>query len=418
VDKILIEGGRRLTGEVRVSGAKNSALPLIFASLLTDRPCRLRSVPDVADIRSATALLENLGAMIERPAPGELVIDCARVGGTAADYELVRRMRASFLVLGPLLARFGRAHVSQPGGCAIGARPVGIHIAGMKRLGAKIDQQGGYVDASAGRLSGGHVIMELPSVGATENVMMAAALASGPSRIENAAREPEIVDLADVLVKMGARIQGAGTSIIEIEGVEKLGGVDHEVVPDRIEAGTYLVGAAMTRGEVFVRGARADDLGALLEALSASGVEIEIHGDGVRVRAGRRPAPVDVRTAPHPGFPTDLQAQFMALMCLSTGTAVIRETIFENRFMHVPELMRMGGDISLHGGEAVVRGKPSLSGAPVMATDLRASVCLVLAGLAAEQETEVLRVYHLDRGYERIEEKLTGLGARIRRMPA
>ena len=418
MDKIVIEGGRRLVGEVRVSGAKNSALPLIFASLLTDRPCRLRSVPDVADIRSATALLESLGAKIERPAPGELVIDCARVGGTAADYELVRRMRASFLVLGPLLARFGRAHVSQPGGCAIGARPVGIHIAGMKRLGARIDQQGGYVDASAERLSGGHVIMELPSVGATENVMMAAALASGPSRIENAAREPEIVDLADVLVKMGARIRGAGTSIIEIEGVAKLGGVDHEVIPDRIEAGTYLVGAAMTRGEVFVRGARTDDLGALLEALSAAGVEIEIHGDGVRVRADRRPAPVDVRTAPHPGFPTDLQAQFMALMCLSTGTAVIRETIFENRFMHVPELMRMGADISLHGGEAVVRGKPSLSGAPVMATDLRASVCLVLAGLAAEHETEVLRVYHLDRGYERIEEKLAGLGARIRRIPA
>jgi len=418
VDKIVIEGGRRLVGEVRVSGAKNSALPLLFASLLTDRPCRLRSVPDVADIRSATALLENLGAKIERPACGEIVIDCARVGGTAADYELVRRMRASFLVLGPLLARFGRAHVSQPGGCAIGARPVGIHIAGMKRLGARIDQQSGYVDASAERLSGGHVIMELPSVGATENVMMAAALASGPSRIENAAREPEIVDLADVLVKMGARIRGAGTSIIEIEGVEKLGGVDHEVIPDRIEAGTYLVGAAMTRGEVFVRGARADDLGALLEALAASGAEIEIQGDGVRVRADRRPAPVDMRTAPHPGFPTDLQAQFMALMSLSTGTAVIRETIFENRFMHVPELMRMGADISLHGGEAVVRGKPSLSGAPVMATDLRASVCLVLAGLAAEHETEVLRVYHLDRGYERIEEKLAGLGARIRRMPA
>ncbi|HET9062412.1 MAG TPA: UDP-N-acetylglucosamine 1-carboxyvinyltransferase [Candidatus Binatia bacterium] len=418
MDKIVIEGGRRLAGEVCVSGAKNSALPLIFASLLTDRPCRLRRVPDVADIRSAAALLESLGATVERPAPGELVIDCSRVRGTAADYELVRRMRASFLVLGPLLARFGRAHVSQPGGCAIGARPVGIHIAGMKRLGAKIDQQGGYVDASAERLAGGHVIMELPSVGATENVMMAAALAAGPSRIENAAREPEIVDLAEVLVKMGARVRGAGSSIIEIEGVDKLGGVDHEVIPDRIEAGTYLVGAAMTRGDVFVRGARAGDLEALLEALAASGAEISPNDDGVRLRADRRPAPVDVRTAPHPGFPTDLQAQFMALMCLSTGTSVIRETIFENRFMHVPELMRMGADISLHGGEAVVRGKPSLSGAPVMATDLRASVCLVLAGLAAEQETEVLRVYHLDRGYERIEEKLSGIGARIRRLPA
>jgi UDP-N-acetylglucosamine 1-carboxyvinyltransferase len=259
--------------------------------------------------------------------------------------------------------------------------------------------------------------MELPSVGATENVMMAAALANGATKIENAAREPEIVDLAEVLAKMGARVRGAGTSVIEIEGVAKLGGVDHEVIPDRIEAGTYLVGAVMTRGDVFVRGARAGDLEALLGALAAAGAEIDRQDAGVRIRAGRRPAPVDVRTAPHPGFPTDLQAQFMALMCLSTGTSVIRETIFENRFMHVPELMRMGADIAIHGGEAVVQGKQSLSGAPVMATDLRASVCLVLAGLAAEGETEVLRVYHLDRGYERIEEKLSGIGARIRRIP-
>jgi UDP-N-acetylglucosamine 1-carboxyvinyltransferase len=417
VYKIVIGGGRRLEGEVTVSGAKNSALPLLFATLLTDEPCHFRRVPDVADIRSAAALLASLGASVTEPGPGEMIIDCAGVRGFAADYDLVRKMRASFLVLGPLLARFGRAHVSQPGGCAIGARPVGIHMAAMKRLGAKIEQDGGYVDASADRLRGGHVIMEMPSVGATENLLMAASLAEGTTRIENAAREPEIVDLAHVLTKMGAKVRGAGGSIVEVEGVAKLGGVDHEVIPDRIEAGTFLVAAMMTLGDVTVRGAREQDLGALLEVLAMAGGHIDC-GDGwVRVRAERRPAPVTIRTAPHPGFPTDLQAQTMALMCLSTGSSVIRETIFENRFMHVSELARMGADISLHGAEATVRGRQSLSGAPVMATDLRASVCLVLAGLAAERETEVMRVYHLDRGYERIEQKLQGLGAHISRVP-
>lgn len=418
MNKIVIQGGRRLEGEVRVSGAKNSALPLMFAALLTDKPCRFRGVPDVADIRFAAALLSGLGAHVEHPAPGELVIDCSNVEGVAADYELVRKMRASFLVLGPLLARFGHAHVSQPGGCAIGARPVGIHIAAMRRLGARIEQSGGYVDASVDRLRGGHVIMEMPSVGATENAMMAAALALGTTRIENAAREPEIVDLADVLAKMGARVRGAGSSVVEIDGVDELGGVDHEVIPDRIEAGTYLVAAMITRGDVVVRGARGNDLEALLEVLAAAGAQIDQGPGWVRLRADRRPSPVDVRTAPHPGFPTDLQAQIMALMSLSTGTSVIRETIFENRFMHVSELARMGADIALHGAEATVHGKPLLSGAPVMATDLRASVCLVLAGLAAEHETEVMRVYHLDRGYERIEEKLSGIGARIARVAA
>jgi len=418
VDKILIEGGKRLEGEVAVSGAKNSALPLMFSALLTDQPLRLRGVPDVADIRFAAALLEGLGARIERPAPGEIILDCSRVTSDVADYELVRKMRASFLVLGPLLARFGHARVSLPGGCAIGARPVGVHVAGMKRLGARVEYDSGYVDARAARLKGGHLIMELPSVGATENLMMAASLADGTTRIENAAREPEIVDLADLLGKMGARIRGAGSSTVEIEGVAKLGGADHRVIPDRIEAGTYLVASMITRGDVLVRGARAGDLSALLDALTTAGAEIAPTGDAVRLKMDRRATAVDVQTAPHSGFPTDLQAQFMALMTLANGTSIIRETIFENRFMHVPELGRMGADVTLHGSEAMVRGRSHLTGAPVMATDLRASVCLVLAGLAAEHETEVLRVYHLDRGYERIEEKLSRLGARIRRVPA
>jgi len=417
VDKIVIEGGRRLEGEVVVSGAKNSALPLMFSALLTEEPVRLRGVPDVADIRFAGALLEGLGARIETPAPGEIILDCSKVASDVADYELVRKMRASFLVLGPLLARFGHARVSQPGGCAIGARPVGIHVAGMKRLGARLDYDSGYVDARAERLKGGHVIMELPSVGATENLLMAASLADGTTRIENAAREPEIVDLAELLRKMGAEIRGAGSSVIEIDGVAKLGAADHHVIPDRIEAGTYLVASMISRGDVLVHGARARDLAALLDALASAGAEIERLGDAVRLKMDRRPSAVDVQTAPHPGFPTDLQAQFMALMTLANGTSIIRETIFENRFMHVPELARMGADVTLHGSEAVVRGRSHLTGAPVMATDLRASVCLVLAGLAAEHETDVLRVYHLDRGYERIEEKLSKLGARIRRVP-
>jgi UDP-N-acetylglucosamine 1-carboxyvinyltransferase len=418
MDKIVIEGGRPLEGEVAVSGAKNAALPLMFAALLTDRPCRLRGVPNVADIRTACTLLESMGASVERSPEGEISIDCARVRAWEAPYDLVRKMRASFLVLGPLLARFGRARVSQPGGCAIGSRPVDQHIAGMVRLGARISHDHGYVDASAKELRGGHVILATPSVGATENLLMAAALARGTTRIENAAREPEIVDLADALAKMGAKISGAGRSVVDVEGAASLGGFDHEVIPDRIEAGTFLISAAVTRGDVLVRRVRADDLRVVLEVLTAAGAHVQESERGVRVTASGRPAPVDVETAPHPGFPTDLQAQFMVLMCLSKGRAVITETIFENRFMHVQELARMGADIRLSGREAIVNGQVSLSGAPVMATDLRASVCLVLAGMAAEQRTEVLRVYHLDRGYERIEDKLSALGARIQRMPA
>jgi UDP-N-acetylglucosamine 1-carboxyvinyltransferase len=417
VDKIVIDGGRPLEGEVATSGAKNAALPLLFAALLTERPCRLRGVPDVADIRTACTLLESLGAEVVRNG-GEVRVSCARLRAQEAPYDLVRKMRASFLVLGPLLARYGRARVSQPGGCAIGSRPVDQHVAAMQRLGARISHERGYVEAVAKELRGGHVIFAMPSVGGTENVLMAAALAHGRTRIENAAREPEIVDLADALAKMGAKISGAGSSVIEVEGVTSLGGFDHEVIPDRIEAGTFLIAAAVTRGDVVVRGARADHLAIVLETLKAAGANVEAGEGYVRVTAGGRPAAVDIGTAPHPGFPTDLQAQFMVLMCLSTGRAIIKETIFENRFMHVQELARMGADIRLSGHQAVVNGQVSLSGAPVMATDLRASVCLVLAGMAAEQQTEVLRIYHLDRGYERIEEKLSALGARIRRIPA
>jgi len=417
MDKIVIHGGNRLEGTIEASGAKNAALPLIFASLLTAEPCRLRHVPDVADIRTARRLLERLGARVTAPAQGELLIDCSGVDCQDAPYDLVRTMRASFLTLGPLLARFGRARVSQPGGCAIGTRPVDVHLAGFERLGALIEQEAGYVEARAKRLRGAHLILESPSVGATENLMMAACLADGTTRIENAAREPEIVDLANALAKMGAAIDGAGSSVIEIEGRATLGSMDHEVISDRIEAGTFLVGSAMTRGNVLVRGARAADLGALLEMLELAGAHIDVSEGGIRVRADVRPKAVDITTAPHPGFPTDLQAQFMALMCLADGVSTVREAIFENRFMHVPELSRMGAHIRLSGHDATVTGQVSLSGAPVMATDLRASVCLILAGIAAEHETEVLRVYHLDRGYEHIEDKLRTLGARVERVP-
>jgi len=416
MDKLVLEGPSRLEGEVDAGGAKNAALPLLFACLLTDEPCHLTNVPDVADIRTTVTLLESLGARVERPAPGEIVIECSGIEGFEAPYELVRRMRASFLTLGPLLARFGRAHVSRPGGCAIGSRPVDIHLEGMKRLGARVELEGGYADAKAKKLKGGHVIFSMPSVGATENVLMAASLAEGVTRIENAAREPEIVDLADALVKMGAKIRGAGSSVIEVEGAKRLGGMKHAVIPDRIVAGTFLIGAAMTAGDVYVRGARADHLESLLEALIQAGCKIDIDPNGVRARMTQRPRPVSIVTAPFPGFPTDLQAQWTALLCLADGNAEVHERIFENRFMHVEELARMGADVHvLPGGHAAVRGVERLSGAPVMATDLRASVCLVLAGAAAQGRTEVLRIYHLDRGYEHIDEKLAALGANVKR---
>lgn len=419
MDKLVLEGPSRLEGEVDAGGAKNAALPLLFACLLTEEVCHLSGVPDVADIRTTLTLLESLGARVERPAPGQIAVECRSIEGLEAPYDLVRRMRASFLTLGPLLARFGRARVSRPGGCAIGSRPVDIHLHGMQRLGARVQLEGGYADARARRLKGGHVIFSMPSVGATENVLMAACLADGTTRIENAAREPEIVDLAEALATMGARIRGAGSSVIEVEGVERLGGMTHVVAPDRIVAGTFLVGAAMTRGDVYVRGARADHLESLLEALMKAGCRIDIDPAGIRARMERRPLPVSIVTAPFPGFPTDLQAQWTALLCLADGSAEVHERIFENRFMHVEELARMGADVHLMpGGHVVVGGVERLSGAPVMATDLRASVCLVLAGLAAEGRTEVLRIYHLDRGYEHIDEKLAALGANVARQPS
>lgn len=415
---MVIEGGRRLSGAVTAGGAKNAALPLLFATLLTDEPCRLTGVPEVADINTAVRLLESLGARVERPAPGEVVVDASGVCEFEAPYDLVRTMRASFLALGPLVARFGKARVSTPGGCAIGSRPVDVHVAALERLGARVRQEGGYVDARAKRLKGAHAILSVPSVGATENLLMSAALADGTTRIENAAREPEIVDLADALRKMGARIDGDGGAVVEVEGVERLGGFEHRVVADRIVAGTYLLAGAITGGEVRVRDAVGDHLGLLVDAMRAAGCRVDTEGEGVAASLEGRPKPVNVRTAPHPGFATDLQAQFMALMAVADGTAIVDERIFENRFMHVQELARMGAEIRLVGHRAFVRGRERLSGAPVMATDLRASVCLVLAGLAAEGTTEVLRIYHLDRGYQHLDERLRELGGEVRREQA
>ncbi|TMA79177.1 MAG: UDP-N-acetylglucosamine 1-carboxyvinyltransferase [Deltaproteobacteria bacterium] len=416
MQKILIRGGRALRGTVAVSGSKNAGLPLLFASLLTPERCTIRGLPRVADVTTSLRLLERLGALVGDGEFSTIVVEARTLTSSEAPYDLVKTMRASFLTLGPLVARTGRARVSTPGGCAIGSRPVDIHLAGLERLGARICQAHGYVEAEAPRLRGARITLDFPSVGATENVMMAATLAEGTTVIENAAREPEIGDLAAALGAMGARIDGAGTSVVRIEGVRELGGFDHAVVPDRIEAGTLLLAGAITGGEVHVAGARADHLDALVAKLEEVGVAIEARADGITVRGAQALGRADVRTAPYPGFPTDLQAQFMALMTLGDGQSVITETIFENRFMHVQELVRMGADVRVDGRSAAVRGVATLSGAPVMATDLRASVCLVLAGLAAHNTTEVSRIYHLDRGYERLEEKLSALGADIARV--
>ncbi len=416
MDKIVVRGGRPLVGDVETAGSKNAALPILLASLLTDEPCVLRNLPDVVDVRTTLRLLQELGASVER-LDGGVRIRAERLTGAEGRYELVKTMRASFLVLGPLLSRLGRARVSQPGGCAIGGRPVNLHVQGLRAMGAEIDLVHGYTEARAQRLRGARIWLEMPSVGATEHLLMVAALAEGETVIENAAREPEVVDLAGALTAMGARISGAGESAIRIEGVERLGGLDYAVIPDRIEAGTFLMAAAVTGGDVLVRGARAEHLQAVLVKLREAGAVVEEEGEGVRVRSPRRLDAIDVTTMPYPGFPTDLQAQMMAVSALSQGTSIFSETIFENRFMHVQEFNRLGADITLDGRQAIVRGVVRLSGAPVMATDLRASVSLVLAGLAAHNTTEVLRVYHLDRGYEHLEAKLSGLGADIRRVP-
>jgi UDP-N-acetylglucosamine 1-carboxyvinyltransferase len=417
MDSIVIRGGRRLKGEVAVEGAKNAALPILLAALLTPERCTFRNIPHVVDVRTTLRLLTALGARVEEDA-GTVTVQAERLARLEAQYDLVKTMRASFLSLGPMLARFGRARVSTPGGCAIGSRPVDLHLEGLQKMGARVRIVHGYVEAEAERLRGTRIYLDVPSVGATEHLMMVATLAEGTTTIENAAREPEVVDLAGTLSTMGAKIMGAGDDVIVIEGVPSLRGTDYTVIPDRIEAGTFLMAAALTGGDVYVRGARADHLHAVILKLREAGAEVQDDPDGVRVIGNRRLHSVDVKTMPYPGFPTDLQAQMVAVMALADGRAVISETIFENRFMHVLELDRMGADIKVEGNSAIVRGVAMLSGAPVMATDLRASVSLVLAGLAAEGLTEVARVYHLDRGYARIEAKLSALGADIRRVAA
>ncbi|GGZ53878.1 UDP-N-acetylglucosamine 1-carboxyvinyltransferase [Lysobacter xinjiangensis] len=417
MQKIVVEGGRPLNGEVRISGAKNAVLPILCATLLADGPMTLRNVPHLHDVHTTARLLAELGARVGDGGPGVVTVDPTSVHSQVAPYELVKTMRASVLVLGPLLARYGHAEVSLPGGCAIGSRPVDLHIKGLQSLGAQISVENGFIKARAERLRGARHVFDIVSVGATENVLMAAVLAEGRTVLENAAMEPEIVDLAECLIAMGANISGAGTGRIVVEGVEKLRACEHSVVADRIEAGTFLVAAAMTGGRVTLTHARPDTMDAVLDKLKEAGAELDCDDDRITIdMQGRRPKSVDITTMPHPGFPTDMQAQFMALNCVADGVAVMNETIFENRFMHVNELLRLGADIRIDGHTAVVRGVPRLSGAPVMATDLRASASLILAGLVAEGTTTIDRIYHLDRGYENIEQKLSGLGARISRI--
>ena len=419
MDKLRITGGRPLNGEVTISGAKNAALPEICAALLTADPVHLNNVPRLRDVATMRLLLDNMGVQTETHGErGGMSFVAPDSLNPEAPYELVKTMRASVLVLGPLLAKFGDAEVSLPGGCAIGSRPVDLHIKGLQALGAEITVDHGFIKArSNGRLKGARHVFGMVSVGATENVMMAAALADGTTVLENAAMEPEIVDLAECLNAMGAKVEGAGTSKITIEGVEKLSGCEHAVVADRIETGTFLVAAAMTGGRIVATHARPDTLDAVLDKLREAGATIETDGDRIALDMhGRRPRAVNLVTAPHPAFPTDMQAQFMALDCIADGVGVINETIFENRFMHVNELLRLGADIRVDGHTAVVRGVEKLSGAPVMATDLRASASLILAGLVADGDTTIDRIYHLDRGYENIEAKLSALGASIRRV--
>jgi len=412
LDKIVIKGGVSLKGEVQVSGAKNSALPLLFASLLAEGQSEICNIPDLRDINTAVKLLCELGAEASR------VEDCVRVDARKlesieAPYDLVKTMRASVLVLGPLLARFGRARVSLPGGCAIGARPIDQHLKGFEALGAEITLDHGYVEARADKLVGAKINFDMPTVGGTENLLMAASLAEGETVLENAAREPEIVQLADALNSMGAKIEGAGTAVIRIQGVAELQPLECSVIPDRIEAGTFMIAAAITGGNVLVKGAVREHQEALIGKMVEAGVSIEEEADGLRVIGPQQVRSVDIRTSVFPGFPTDMQAQFMALMTQADGSSRISETVFENRFMHVCELQRMGADILIDGNSAVIRGVEKMTGAPVMATDLRASASLILAGLASENTTEVSRIYHLDRGYEKIEKKLAALGANV-----
>jgi len=415
LDKIIVQGGQRLSGEVEVSGAKNAALPILASALLTDSCCTYRNVPHLQDIVSIRLLLEHLG--VEVTTDGGVWRVCARGLNTPeAPYDLVRKMRASILVLGPLLARLKKARVSLPGGCAIGARPINLHLKGLARLGAEIDIRHGYVEASAQELVGNEIYLDMPTVTGTENLMMAAVLARGTTVMRNVAREPEIVALAEVLNRMGARVEGAGNSVITIDGVEKLHEADATIIPDRIEAGTLMVAAAITGGDVTLKRCQADHCRATINKLRTAGPDVVVRDDTIRVKGNGPLRSLEIKTLPFPGFPTDMQAQFMVLACVAQGTSIISETIFENRFIHVSELRRMGADISISGNTAMVRGCAQLSGAPVMASDLRASASLILAGLVARGSTEVNRVYHLDRGYERLERKFARLGARIQRI--
>ena len=417
MDKLQIRGGVPLDGEVRISGAKNAALPILAGALLADSPVTIGNVPHLKDVTTMIELLGRMGASVTVDERMSVEVDPTTTNETAAPYELVKTMRAAILVLGPLVAKYGHADVSLPGGCAIGARPVDIHVAGLQAMGAEVHIENGYIRARASRLQGARIVMDTVTVTGTENLMMAACLADGHTILENAAREPEIVDLAQFLIAMGAKITGHGTDTILVEGVERMRGTHYEVLPDRIEAGTYLVAGAITGGRVRARNARAEHLDAVLGKLIEAGAEV-IRGEGfveVNMR-GRRPRAVDIRTAPHPAFPTDMQAQFAALNTVADGVGTIVETIFENRFMHLLEMRRMGADIRLEGNTAIIKGVPKLTAAPVMATDLRASASLVIAGLVAVGTTDVERIYHIDRGYECIEEKLAGLGAQIRRV--
>jgi UDP-N-acetylglucosamine 1-carboxyvinyltransferase len=418
MDKLLIRGGRRLQGEVTISGAKNAALPELCAALLTAEPVTLTNVPRLQDVNTTLKLLRMLGVAAERneAQPDTVSINAAQVTSREATYDLVKTMRASILVLGPLLARFGDAKVSLPGGCAIGSRPVDQHIKGMQAMGAEITVEHGYIHARAKRLKGAKITTDMVTVTGTENLLMAATLAEGETVLENAAQEPEIPDLAEMLIGMGARIEGHGTSKIRIQGVERLNGVNHRIVPDRIEAGTFLCAVAAAGGDVVLRRARADHLDAVIDKLRDAGVSIESGDDWIRVRNDKRLKAVGFRTSEYPAFPTDMQAQFMALNCIAIGTAKVTETIFENRFMHVNELVRLGANIEVDGHTAVVQGVEQLSGATVMATDLRASASLVIGGLVADGETTVERIYHLDRGYDQMETKLRAIGADIERI--
>ncbi len=418
MDKLLIEGGAALAGEVRISGAKNAALPILAGTLLATEPVTVSNIPHLNDVTTTISLLQTMGVQVTVDDSLNVEVDASVVRNRAAPYELVKTMRASILVLGPLVARFGEADVSLPGGCAIGARPVNLHVAGLQAMGADVSIENGFIKARADRLKGAHIVFDTVTVTGTENLLMAASLADGETVLENAAREPEVIDLANFLICLGARVEGAGSSTITVQGVERLTGGEYKVLPDRIEPGTYLVAAAMTGGHIRVLDTAPETLEVVLIKLAEAGAAIETGDDWIELdMRGQRPKSVDIRTAPYPAFPTDMQAQFCALNAMAEGVGTITETVFENRFQHVLELQRMGADIQLEGNTAICTGVGSLTAAPVMATDLRASASLVLAGLAAQGETLVDRIYHVDRGYERIEEKLRKLGATIRRVP-